>query len=87
MAERNWSDTQLNAGFALFSMVQATGYCTGMHPFSALTAFIGCTTRLAGLLDIEGALRLFSENLCVKMGYDYYKIALGADEEACRSEK
>ena len=86
MTERMWSDTQLNAGFALFSMVQVTGHCTGMHPFSALTAFVACTGHLAGILDIEGSLRLFHENLCQKMGYDYNKIMLGVDEEACRSE-
>lgn len=86
MAERIWSDTQLNAGFALFSMVQATGQCRGMHPFAALTAFMACTAHLAGLFDIEGSLRLFNENLCAKMGYDYNKILLGVDEEKCRGE-
>ena len=85
MTERIWTDTQLNAGFALFSMVQATGMCASMHPFSALTAFIGCTNHVAGILDIKGSLRLFQEHLCIKMGYDYNKILAGIDEEACRS--
>lgn len=85
MAERIWTDTQLNAGFALFSMVQATGRCSGMHPFSTLTAFVGCMGHLAGILDLEGSVRLFNENLCAKMGYEYAKIMLGVDEEACRS--
>ncbi len=86
MAERTWTDTQLNAGFALFAMVQATGYCNGMHPFAVLTAFVMCTAHLAGILGIDGSLRLFNENLCVKMGYDYGNILLGLDEETCRAE-
>lgn len=85
MAERSWTDTQLHAGFALFSMVQATGRCSGIHPFSVLTAFIGCVNHLAGILDIEGSVRLFQENLCDKMGYDYGKIMAGVSEERCRS--
>lgn len=86
MVERLWTDTQLNAGFMLFSMVQATGRCSGIHPFSALTAFIVCLDHLAGILDIEGSVRLFHENLCAKMGYDYGKIVSALDEEACRKE-
>lgn len=84
MAERSWSDTQLNAGFALFAMVQSTGRCSGIHPFSALTAFVWCTGHLASILDIEGSVRLFHEHLCDKMGYDYGKIMIGVDEVECR---
>lgn len=84
MGDRLWSDTQLMAGFSMFSMVQATGQCQGMHPFSSLTAFVSCTMQLGVLLNIEGSLRLFHENLCHKMGYDYAQLVLGAEEEACR---
>lgn len=87
MAERTWTDTQLKAGFALFSMVQATGRCSGLHPFSALTAFVGCLDHIAGILDIEGSVRLFQESLCDKMGYDYGKITAAFNEEACRKDQ
>ena len=86
MAERCWTDTQLNAGFVLFSLVQATGRCQGIHPFSSLTAFVACTSNLAGILDIEGSLRLFHENLCAKMGYSYERVLLGMEEEAARGD-
>ena len=84
--ERTWTDTQLYAGFILFSMVQATGRCSGIHPFSCLTTFVGCIGELASRLDIEGSSRLFVENLSAKMGYDYGRILAGLQEEACRKE-
>jgi len=86
MAERTWTDTQLRAGFALFSMVHATGQCSGIHPFSALTAFICCVNSVAETLAIAGSTQLFAENLCHKMGYDYGKIMAGLSEESCREE-
>ena len=86
MAERVWTDTQLRAGFVMFSMVQATGTCTGLHPFSCLSAFVGCLGTLAEPLGIEGSVTLFAENLSAKMGYDYGRILAGLQEEACRQE-
>ena len=86
MAERVWTDTQLYAGLILFSMVQATGRCSGMHPFSCLSAFVGCLGELATRLGIEGSATLFAENLSAKMGYDYGRILAGLHEEACRQE-
>ena len=86
MAERSWTDTQLYAGFILFSMVQATGRCSGMHPFVCLTAFVGCVNHLAEQLTIAGSTQLFAQNLCAKMGYSYERILAGLEEEACRQE-
>ena len=86
MAERMWTDTQLHAGFILFSMVQATGRCSGLHPFSCLSAFVGCIGVLAETLGVEGSAALFAENLSAKMGYDYRRIITGLQEEACRQE-
>jgi hypothetical protein len=82
--ERMWTDAQVNAGHAMFVMVQMTGRCTSMHPFSALTAFVGCTLNIAEMLGVEGSQRLFAENLCQKMGYDYGRILQGLGEEMCR---
>lgn len=86
MAERVWTDTQLRAGFLMFSMVQATGMCMGLHPFSCLSSFVSCVDNLADLLDIKGSASLFAENLSAKMGYDYGRIMAGLHEEACREE-
>ena len=82
--ERTWTDLQINAGHMMFVLVQMTGRCTSMHPFSALTAFVGCVGDFSEKLGIEGSYRLFAENLCGKMGYDYGRILAGLDEEGCR---
>ena len=82
--ERTWTDAQVCAGHAMFMMVQTTGRCASMHPFSALTAFVACVGDVANALGIEGSNRLFAENLCNKMGYDYGRILAGLDEETCR---
>ena len=84
MAERIWTDAQMHAGHGMFLMVQMTGRCSSMHPFSALTAFVACVGDFAEWLGIEGSHRLFAENLCHKMGYDYGRILIGLDEEKCR---
>ena len=84
MAERTWSDAQLHAGHLMFLMVQTVGHCSSMHPFSALTAFVTCVGDFSERLSIEGSHRLFAENLCHKMGYNYGRILIGLDEEKCR---
>ena len=84
MSERTWTDSQIYAGSCMFIMVQATGRCSSMHPFSTLTAFVGCVEDFAGRLSLEGSSRLFAENLCQKMGYDYGRILAGLNEEGCR---
>ena len=82
--DRTWTDTQVWAGHGMFMMVQMTGRCASMHPFSALTAFVACVGDVADRLGIVGSHRLFAENLCNKMGYDYGRILAGLDEEKCR---
>lgn len=86
MAERVWTDTQLRAGFVMFSMVQGTGQCSGIHPFLCLSTFVRCIGTLGELLDIEGTMSLFASNLSAKMGYDYGRILAGLQEESCRQE-
>lgn len=84
MADRIWTDTQLQASFFMMPMVVVTGRCSSAHPFSVLSAFIGCTAQISEVLGIEGSHRLFTEGLCTKMGYDYGRIMAGLTEPACR---
>ena len=87
MSDRMWSENQLRAGLLMMRCTFPSGFSQGeIHPFSCMSAMVGLTTHIGEMLNMEGSARLFGEQLCSRMGYNYNRVIAALDEEICRQK-